>query len=209
MSVVLGTSLPSTTFSESPTISNPPLYSTNNTLLGTTALTKTAITGTNKLTTNTVQTMTGSLTFNNPPTVATIDRAGVIQIGATTDVVNIGGASTSLSLNGVSVQASTNLAKYFCQTSTSTTGASAGLVVAQKVTGGIADLTSLTSTIIPITAGLYVSAPVVIISPTSTVASPATLPAFATYWVSGVSATGFTVNSTASGRRFYYLTIGT
>jgi len=209
MSVELGTLLPSTTFSESPTISNPPLYSTNNTLLGTTALAKTAITGTNKLTTNTVQTMTGNLTFNNPPTIATIDRAGVIQIGANTDVVNLGGTSTSLSLNGISVQASTNLAKYFCQGSTSTTGGSAGLVTAQKLTGGIADLTTVTTLPVTITAGLYVSAPVVILTPTSTVASPATPPAYATYWVSGVSATGFTVNSTASGRRFYYLTIGT
>lgn len=210
MSVELGTNLPATTFTSfTPTIINPQLVTTNNTFIGTTALANSTINTTTSLTTNTAQTMTGSLTFNNPPSMTSIDTAGVIQIGATTDTVQLGNASTTLSFNGIPTQTITGGPFInFCQGSNTTVGGALGYVTGQKIRGGIADLTTATSANITITAGLYTVAPVVILTPTSLSGTPTVLPSFATYWVNNITSTGFTVNSSANGRRLWFIMIG-
>ena len=197
-----------TNFPQSPTISNPQLTSTNTNFVATTAQIKTDIPTPNSATemvTNVAQTFTGvpSLTFNGTTAINIIDNTGTINLGNTNNVLSLGNTTLSnLTINGNS-QYNTNFPR-FCVTNSVTTGGTAGFKVGRIFRSGSASVTG-TSLAVAITSTIFASAPTVILTPYTTGTSPLS---YVTYWVSGVTATSFTINCSVAGRTFHYILLG-
>lgn len=207
-SLVTGGSGAPTTFLQTPTIENPQLTTTNTNFLATTAQVKTAIptpSSATELVTNVSQTLTGNVRLDGLQQIQSIDSAGTIQIGLGTNIISIGtSALNSFSILGVGTGWASTFPRFFV-TNNATTGGTAGFKIGRGFRQGSADLTSLTSLSVAISAGIFTSAPTVILTPYVTGSTPS---AYATYWVSAVSSTSFTINSATTGRRFHYLLFG-
>jgi len=196
-----------TTFLESPTLPTP-LYTSNNTNLATTASVKAGITTTSHLTTDTNQELTGNNTFSNS-TIESIDSNGAIQLGETGDTVNIG--TTQLFINGILHFLSGFI--YFAVGSNSTTGGTTGAKVTQKMIAGREDLNSVPviggvgSLPVSFPVGSFTNTPSVVFTPTSL---SSTVLLSQTFWVTGISNTGFTINVATSTTNKYmnWLAVG-
>jgi hypothetical protein len=191
-----------TTFLESPTLPTPS-YSSNNTLLATTAVVKSGLTTSTHLTTNTAQALSGNNYFSNS-TMSSLDSSGAIQLGEGTDTVNIG--TTNLIINGIQhfLEGFLN----FAVGSNSVAGGQAGAKVTQKMIAGRVDINGVVVSGSPLVGSLpvlfptltggivpFINTPTVCLTPTSfssTVLTPSN------YWVTGISNAGFTINVATS-----------
>jgi len=196
-----------TNFLQSPTIQNPQLTSTNTNFLATTAQVKTAIPTPNsasELVTNVAQTITGSLTLTGTSNrINLIDNAGTVQIGSSTNNISLGASTSNVSILNVTIWTPAFPNPFL--TNNVTTGGTAGFKVGRGFRQGSADLTGVTSLAIAISATVFTSAPTVILTPYSTGTTPL---AYSTYWVTAVTTTSFTINSSTTGRRFHYILLG-
>lgn len=197
-----------TNFTESPTISNPQLTTTNTNFVATTAQVKTEIptpSSATEMVTNVAQTFTGvgTISFNGTNAINNIDNTGTIAVGNVSNVVSIGVSNlNTFNINNTS-QWNINFPR-FCVTNSVTTGGTAGCKVGKIFRSGSATVTG-TSLIVSISATIFANPPTVILTPYSTSITPLS---YVTYWVTAVTATSFTINCSTAGRTFYYILLG-